>query len=126
MKKIISNLVLLMASQMLMACELSTTSQESAALIPVQSEESLAELRESASMLFGGREIAIGANAFATSNRLLIQRAVIRAPDGTVIDSRVDEAPFILELWLREGGCYLRNKETSEEVLLMEADCTAM
>lgn len=127
MNKIIGSFILLITSQMLMGCELTTTtSEESAARIPVQSEESLAELRQSAKILFGGREVTIGENAFANSNQLLIQRAAVRLPDGTRIDNRVDEPPFILELFLRDGGCYLRNENTSEEVLLSEADCIAM
>jgi hypothetical protein len=126
MNKIIGSFILLITSQMLMGCELTTTSEESAARIPVHSEESLAELRQSAKILFGGREVTIGVNAFANSNQLLIQRAAVRLPDGTMIDNRVDEPPFILELFLRDGGCYLRNENTSEELLLNEADCKAM
>ncbi len=109
-----------------MGCELTTTSQESAARIPVHSEASLAELRQSAQILFGGRKVTIGDNAFANSNQLLIQRAAIRLPDGTIIDNRVDQPPYILELFLRQGGCYLRNENTHEEVRLFEADCQPM
>ena len=137
MKRIISYPVLVLAAQMLAGCELAIPSQESAPLSPVhseesaaqilsQSEESLAELRQSAQVLLGGREVTIGASAFANSSQLLIQRAVVRSPDGRIIDNRVDEQPFILELFLRAGNCYLRNKDTSEEVRLVKADCTAM
>ena len=137
MKRMFRHLTLVIAAQILTGCELALTSQESAALSPIpseesaalleaHSEESLAELRQSAQVLFGGRQITIGATAFANSNQLLIQRAVVRLPDGRIIDNRVDEPPFILELFLREGGCYLRNKETSEEVRLTKVDCVAM
>ena len=137
MKRIVSYLPLVIVAQMFTGCEMTIPSQESALLssvhsdesgaqILVQSEESLAELRQSAQVLFGGREVTIGASAFANSSQLLIQRAVVRSPDGRIIDNRVDEPPFILELFLRAGDCYLRNKASSEEVRLVKADCTAM
>ena len=118
--------VLLVLWLMLSGCELVSTPQESAARIPVHSEESLAELRQSARTLFNGREITIGANAFSSSSRLLLQRAAIRSPDGSVIDTGVDEPPFILELFLRDEDCYLRNRDTGEEVVLSYAECVAI
>ncbi|NVK12032.1 MAG: hypothetical protein HWD83_08525 [Gammaproteobacteria bacterium] len=126
MKLILSNVLLVVVSQMLMGCELTSTSRESAAHIPVHSEKSLAELRESAQALFNGRQVSIGTNAFANSNKLFIQRTTIRSPDGSTIDSRVDEPPFILELFLRDNDCYLRHSGTGEEVRLSEATCIAM
>jgi len=126
MRKAIRYLVLLMISQVLVACEMASASKESAAQIPTHSEESLAELKQSARTLFGGREVSIGANAFSNSNQLLIQRKAIRLPDGSVIDTRVDESPITLELVLRGEGCYLRNKNTAEEVHLIKAECIAM
>jgi hypothetical protein len=126
MKLILSNALLVVVSQMLMGCELTSTSRESAAHIPVHSEESLAELRRSAQALFNGRQVSIGANAFANSNKLFIQRTTIRSPDGSMIDSRVDEPPFILELFLRDNDCYLRHSDTRDELRLSEANCIAM
>jgi len=126
MKILFSNLALLVLSQLLTGCELVSTKQESAAHIPVHTDESLAELRQSAKALFNGRDITISNNAFANSNQLLIQRAPIQSPDGTVIDTRIDEAPFVLELLLIDGMCYLRNNATNEEVRLVKADCTAI
>jgi len=121
MKQIISIPVLLI----LTACGCTATAKESAAHIPAHSEESLAELRQSAKILFNGREIAINASAFSKSSQLLMQRKAIRSVDGQVIDTRVDEPPFILELFLRGEDCYLRNKETAKEVRLVKAQCKA-
>ncbi|WP_298636255.1 hypothetical protein [uncultured Umboniibacter sp.] len=126
MQKLVSNLTVLLMSQILTGCELAATGQESAARIPVHSDESLTELRQTAQQLFGGREITVGANAFSSSNQLLIQRVAIRSPDGMMIDTRVDEPPFILELFIREGGCYLKNKSSGEALRLYQAECKAM
>ncbi len=125
MKKLISNSMLLLMPFMLTACGASTATKESAAKIPVQTDASLGELRQSAKTLFNGREIAISASAFSESNRLLIQRKPVRLPSGQVIDTGVDEPPFVLELFLRDGECYLRNKATGEEVRLVEVGCEA-
>ena len=121
MSDIVRRSLLMLMPLLMTGCKFATTSQETAARIPVHSQESLVELRQSARMLFSDREIIISANAFSKTNQLIIQRKAIRAPDGRLIDSRVDEQPFILELYLREGGCYLRNTTTSREVRLIRA-----
>lgn len=124
MNKIISDFKLLTTMLlMLTACGCTAASKESAALMSVHSKESLAELRQSAKKLFNGREITINASAFSESNQLMMQRKAIRTPNGQVIDTRVDEPPFMLELFLRDGGCYLRNKDTRKEVRLIKASC---
>jgi hypothetical protein len=108
---------------LLTGCKLTTTSQATGARIPVHSPESLVELRQAARMLFNNREVIISSNAFARSDRLIIQRQPIRAPDGRLIDSRVDEAPFKLELYLTSEGCFLKNPDTGREVRLLKAAC---
>ena len=126
MKNIVSNPALLIMPLVLAVSGCATASKESAAQISVHSAQSLAELKEASKTLFNGREVAIDANAFTESSQLLIQRKPIRTPDGQVIDTKVDEAPFILELLLKDSGCYVRNKKTGAEVLLVKAQCKAV
>ena len=118
-----TTLIVLLSS--LTGCKLSTGSQETAARIPVHSQESLVELRQSARMILGERNVIIAANAFSKSHRLIIQRKPIRSPDGRLIDTRVDEKPFILELYIKGNACFLRNTGTGQEVRLIRADCVA-
>ena len=109
---------------LLTGCKTATlSSSESPARIPVHSQESLKELRATIKTALNDRDTLIGTTAFTTSPRILITRRPIKGPNGRVIDTRVEEAPIVFRLLLKNKRCYLVDTRNSERYELRRAKC---
>ena len=106
-------------------CQSFPMTSSTSATIPVHSQESLVELRQVVKQLFNNRDVLVAASAFTQTNRLIIQRKPIIGPGGRVIDTRVDEQPIFLELYLADGECYVKRIDTGQSIRLTRAKCQA-
>lgn len=122
-----SRLVLTMFVSVLLlltGCKTATlSSPETAARIPVHSQESLKELRATIKTALNDRNTLIGTTAFTTSPRLMITRRPIKGPNGRVIDTRVDETPIVFRLMLQNSRCFLVDTRSSKRYELRRAKC---
>ncbi len=123
MKCLVTRFSMLLGSLGLVGCQILSDDGAIAAKIPVHSQESLVELRQSVNALFNGRDVLIAASAFNDSGRLIIQRKPIRDPAGRVIDTRIDEEPITLRLYLQNGDCYIKRDDKPDSIRLYRANC---
>jgi hypothetical protein len=66
-----------------------------------------------------GRQVTLGAAAFAQSSRLVLERNVARDAQGRPLDGRQrPEAPEVFDLLLRDGACVMRHEASGREAVL--------
>ncbi|MCP3675373.1 MAG: hypothetical protein GY829_12985 [Gammaproteobacteria bacterium] len=127
MQKIIYYLnTILLLMGLISGCKTMSNQEPLAALIPLHTNESITELRSVVTKALYGTSVTIAKTAFNNSNRLILERKKIRAADGRVIDTRVDQEPYIFELWLINGDCYLHYQKNSQKYLLKSASCSLL
>ncbi len=121
--KLFCLLLVILSLGLIHGCKSLSAEDPIVAVISTQTEKSLSELRTTIREALNGTPVTIAKTAFNNSNRLILERKKIRAPDGTVIDTRVDQQPYIFELYIIDGNCYLNYLKKNKKYLLKETKC---
>ena len=122
----LTRLSLLLLTISLNGCQTIPFSESLPAKISAHSQESLIELRQAVKSLMNERDVLVSASAFNKTDKLIIQRRPIKGPGGRIIDTRVDELPFIFRLQLRGSDCFLYREDTEGAIQLYRANCTPL
>jgi len=109
---------------MIAGCETIPNQRPVAAIIPVHTKESMAELRKIIEKALHGIPVTIAKTAFNKSNALNIERKKPIGPDGRVIRNRIDEAPITFKLFVTGDRCILKDMRTGNVFQLMQAKCS--
>ena len=86
-------------------------------------------LQQAASKLLYGRDVQLSNNAFLENASLSIERVAAtdrqqRPINGRVIDTTNN---FIeLSLWIKDGACWLKRKDTNESIEIKDIRCKAL
>jgi len=110
----------------LQGCKTIPTNNSIAAIIPVHTTESFAELKSVIGKALNDVPITISNTAFNNSNKLILERKKAMGPDGRMIQTRVDQQPIVFELFIIESSCYLKRSQNSERFPLALAKCIKM
>jgi len=111
---------------LLMGCKTMSAQEHLAAFIPLHTNESITELRTVVTKALHGTVVTIAKTAFNKSNRLILERKKSRGPDGRIINTRVDEEPYIFELLLIGENCYLHYLKQNQKFILNSANCSLL
>jgi len=118
--------ILLLWACTVQGCKTQLTKDSVAAVIPVHTTDSIAELRKIADKALHGTPVVIAKTAFNKSNKLVLQRKKVIGPDGRSIQTRVDEEPIVFELFITGNSCFVLDLRTNETYQLQQATCTIL
>lgn len=122
LSKSILTLVMLIT---VVSCSLVSSQENIDAVILKHTPESLRELRLIVAEAVNQRPVTIAKTAFLKSNRLLLTIKKPIGPDGLPIQTRIDEKPIELQLFISGEKCFIRNQRTQLEFELTQANCRA-
>ncbi|MCP4413192.1 MAG: hypothetical protein GY808_11585 [Gammaproteobacteria bacterium] len=107
-------------------CKTQPAMDSVAAIIPMHTTQSIAELRKIVDKALHGTPVTIAKTAFNKSNKLILQRKKVIGPDGRPIQTRVDEEPIIFELFITGDSCLVKDLRTNETFQLQQATCSTL
>ncbi len=110
----------------LQGCKTQPVKDSVAAVIPVHTTDSIAELRKIVDKAVHGTPVIIAKTAFNKSNKLILQRKKVIGPDGRPLQTRVDEEPIIFELFITGDTCFVKDLRTNETFQLQQAICSTL
>jgi hypothetical protein len=70
-----------------------------------------------------GRGVTLTDKAFADSDVLLLERPILRGPDGRPLDGRSMERPEVFKLVQQAGQCVLVHERTGARQVLQGCNC---
>ncbi len=118
--------ILLFWACTIQGCDTQPVKDSVAAVIPVHTTDSIAELRKIVYKTVHGTPVTIAKTAFNKSNKLILQRKKVIGPDGKPIQTRVDEEPIIFQLFITGDSCFVKDLRTNETFQLQQATCSTL
>jgi len=110
----------------LYGCMLSDEEQYSAeqpALLITPSSKSVLELQAVTARLLEKEQVLIAESAFTKHSELTIERLPHKSKDGQLIMGRSMEVPYTLQLIIKSGECFLKDKLTGKKHPLTVTQC---
>jgi hypothetical protein len=98
-------------------------SPEQPALLKTSSSESILELQTVAATLLAKKHILLAENAFTKHSELTIERLPHKSKDGQLIMGRSIELPYALQLIMKDGKCFLKEKSSGKMLALATSHC---
>jgi hypothetical protein len=72
-----------------------------------------------------GRGVTLTDKAFADSDVLLLERPILRGPDGRPLDGRSMERPEVFKLVQQAGQCVMVHERTGARQVLQGCNCVS-
>ncbi len=111
--------------QPLLACAARSEALRTPAVIVKQTAETGAELQRVIRNAIGDVSVALADDALTTSNRLSLEHARPRDPEGRPLNGRELTRPETFELFKRGSRCVLVQSRTGREWTLHHVQCAA-
>jgi hypothetical protein len=106
-------------------CAASEAQRGTPALLVDPSAQTRDELARAVAAQFGGTPIPLAGDALTRTPELVLERAALRDPAGTLANGREPGRPELFHLLLIDGKCVLVRERTGNHTTLSTARCRA-